>query len=92
MEYDPPKLKVSNRSPSFQNKDRRYISKNIRDVKNISNLNQLKALNDNIKAKNDLRNNSFSNGINSKQENFVFFKRTKTKERFNEGKYVDIII
>jgi len=40
------KLKFLNRSPPFQNKDQKYITKNISNVKNLSQLNKLRAMSD----------------------------------------------
>lgn len=79
---DPNKtIAYSNRLMPFHSKDRKHILKNIRNVKNISALNQLRTLSASETKHRDASSNN--------KANFVFFKRKdKSKNnRFNENNY-----
>jgi len=90
------KGKFLNRSIPFSHHDRRHIIANIRNVKNVSDLNKLKTLQNTIGNKNDSsievgRNyNTFRHGGAKGGSNYIFFKR-KTKSNasrpFNENDY-----
>lgn len=98
-EFDPDhNKKFLNRSPPHRNKNKKHISMNIRNIKNLSDLNKLKSLDDSSEFNGNTmayynRMSLKESAKNKKGNNFVFFKRknkSTVSRPFNENNYASL--